>query len=69
VVLLIVGVALDVTYQRDDRHTLTVGDTVEVDRYVLGFEGLTSEITQTRMSLSATARGEHARAARTRARS
>jgi cytochrome c-type biogenesis protein CcmF len=54
VVLLIVGVALDVTYQSDHRHTLTVGDTVAVDRYVLGFEGLTSEITPTRMSLSAT---------------
>jgi cytochrome c-type biogenesis protein CcmF len=53
VVLLIVGVALDVTYQRDDRVTMTVGDTVEVDRYTLTFEALTSEITQTRMALSA----------------
>jgi cytochrome c-type biogenesis protein CcmF len=54
VVLLIVGVALDVTYQRDDRVTLTVGDTVEVDRYTLTFESLDSEITQRRMALSAT---------------
>jgi cytochrome c-type biogenesis protein CcmF len=53
VVLLIVGVALDVTYQRDDRVTMTVGDTVEVDRYTLTFESLDSEITQTRMALSA----------------
>jgi cytochrome c-type biogenesis protein CcmF len=54
VVLLIVGVALDVTYQRDDRVTMTVGDSVEVDRYTLTFESLDSEITQTRMALSAT---------------
>jgi cytochrome c-type biogenesis protein CcmF len=53
VVLLIVGVALDVTYQRDDRVTMTVGDSVEVDRYTLTFESLDSEITQTRMALSA----------------
>ncbi len=53
-VLLIIGVALDVTYRSDERHTMTVGDSVEVGRYVLTFEDLTSEITQTRMSLAAT---------------
>jgi cytochrome c-type biogenesis protein CcmF len=53
-VLLIVGVALDVTYRSDERHTMTVGESVEVGRYVLTFEDLTSEVTQTRISLAAT---------------
>jgi cytochrome c-type biogenesis protein CcmF len=53
-VLLIIGVALDVTYRSDERHTMTVGESVEVGRYTLTFEDLTSEITQSRMSLAAT---------------
>jgi cytochrome c-type biogenesis protein CcmF len=53
VVLLIVGVALDVTYRSDERHTMTVGESVEVGRYTLTFEDLASEITQTRISLAA----------------
>ncbi len=53
-VLLIIGVALDVTYRSDERHTMAVGESVEVGRYVLTFEDLSSEMTQTRMSLAAT---------------
>jgi cytochrome c-type biogenesis protein CcmF len=54
IVLLIVGVTLDVTYRSDERHTLTVGESVEVGRYVLTFRDLASEITRTRMSVVAT---------------
>ena len=54
IVLLIIGVALDVTYRSDERHTMTVGESVAVGRYVLTFEDLASEITQTRMSVAAT---------------
>jgi len=54
IVLLIIGVTLDVTYRSDERHTMTVGESVEVGRYALTFDSLTSEITQSRMSLAAT---------------
>jgi cytochrome c-type biogenesis protein CcmF len=54
VVLLIVGVALDVTYRSDERHTLTVGESAEVGRYTLTFADLDSQISSTRMSLTAT---------------
>jgi cytochrome c-type biogenesis protein CcmF len=54
IVLLIVGVALDVTYRSDERHTVTVGESVEAGRYVLTFEDLASEISRTRMSVVAT---------------
>jgi cytochrome c-type biogenesis protein CcmF len=43
-----------VTYRSDERHTLTVGESVEVGRYVLTFRDLASEITRTRMSVVAT---------------
>ncbi|MFU8839798.1 MAG: heme lyase CcmF/NrfE family subunit [Nitriliruptoraceae bacterium] len=54
VVLLIVGVALDVTYRSDERHTLTVGESAEVGRYTLTFADLDTAVTATRMSLTAT---------------
>jgi cytochrome c-type biogenesis protein CcmF len=53
-VLLIVGIALDVTYRSDERHTLTVGESVEVGRYVLTFEDLDTTMTQARVALTAT---------------
>jgi cytochrome c-type biogenesis protein CcmF len=54
VVVLVVGVALDVTYRSDSRHTMTVGDRVEVGRYVLTFEDLITDVTATDMALAAT---------------
>jgi cytochrome c-type biogenesis protein CcmF len=53
-VLLIVGVALDVTYRSDERHELTVGEQVTVGGYVLTLDRLDSELSPTRMSISAT---------------
>jgi cytochrome c-type biogenesis protein CcmF len=53
-VLLIVGVALDVTYRSDERHELTVGEQVSVGGYVLTLDRLDSELSPTRMSIGAT---------------
>jgi cytochrome c-type biogenesis protein CcmF len=53
-VLLIVGVALDVTYRSDERHTLSVGEGVQVGGYVLMLESIDTEMSATRMSLTAT---------------
>jgi cytochrome c-type biogenesis protein CcmF len=54
VVLLIVGVALDVTYRSDERHTLRVGEGVEVGGYVLTLVGLDTEMSAARVTLAAT---------------
>jgi cytochrome c-type biogenesis protein CcmF len=54
VVLLIVGVALDVTYRSDERHTLAVGEQVTVGNYVLTLATIDSEVSPTRVSLTAT---------------
>jgi cytochrome c-type biogenesis protein CcmF len=53
-VLLIVGVALDVTYRTDQRHELDVGEAVAVGGYLLTLDQLDSEIGSTRMSIAAT---------------
>jgi cytochrome c-type biogenesis protein CcmF len=53
-VLLIVGVALDVTYRSDERHELAVGEEVAVGGYVLTLDRIDTELSPTRMSLSAT---------------
>jgi cytochrome c-type biogenesis protein CcmF len=52
-VLLIVGVALDVTYRSDQRHELAVGESVEVGGYRLTFVRLDPEVSSTRMSIAA----------------
>jgi cytochrome c-type biogenesis protein CcmF len=52
-VLLIVGVALDVTYRTDQRHELTVGESVEAGGYRLTLDRLDSELSSTRMSIAA----------------
>jgi cytochrome c-type biogenesis protein CcmF len=54
VVLLIVGVALDVTYKSDERHTLAVGEQAAVGDYVLTLASIDSELSPTRVSLTAT---------------
>jgi cytochrome c-type biogenesis protein CcmF len=53
-VLLVVGVALDVTYRSDERHELTVGESVTVGGYVLTLDGIDTELSSTRMAVLAT---------------
>jgi cytochrome c-type biogenesis protein CcmF len=54
VVLLIVGIALDVTYRSDERHTLTVGEQATVGNYLLTLDGIDTEVSASRVSLTAT---------------
>jgi cytochrome c-type biogenesis protein CcmF len=54
VVLLVVGIALDVTYRSDERHTLTVGEAVTVADYVLTLDRVETETSPTRLAVAAT---------------
>ncbi len=54
VVLLIVGIALDVTYRSDERVSLSVDEEVTVGSYDLTFAALEPEVGPTRMAITAT---------------
>jgi cytochrome c-type biogenesis protein CcmF len=54
IVLLIAGVALDVTYRSEEQLTLAVGEQAPVGAYVLTLERIDTQATATRVSIAAT---------------